>query len=117
MRFYKDDLIFPSCIITNRHPANWPSDGDSWNPGRWLDDPSGGSSHLYAYAPFGHGQRQCLGLKLAHNEGRLVMAGILRKYRIEPAEGWKLDIDARAMLVPAGVKVRLFPIEKESMMG
>lgn len=63
-----------------------------------------------SYAAFGNGPRKCLGERLAHNEGRLVMAGLLRKYRIVGAEGWKLDIDQRAMLIPDGVKVKLIPL-------
>lgn len=110
IHFYKGDLILPSCFITNRHPENWPEHGDEFDPARWLKDPSGGSTHLFSYVPFGNGARKCLGERLAHNEGRLVMAGILRKYKIEPAKGWKLDIDQRAMLIPNGVQVKLVPL-------
>lgn len=102
----------PSPYISGRHPANWSKEPDTFNPQRWIDDPQGGALHNFAWVPFGNGQRKCLGEKLAFNEARLVMAELLRKYKVLPAPGWKLTINQASMLNPANVQIRVVPVKK-----
>ncbi|KAJ3337797.1 Cytochrome P450 4d2 [Gonapodya sp. JEL0774] len=84
---------------------------DSWDPDVFLADTNGGGNTTFSYVPFGGGPRKCLGEKLSLHETRAVTAELLRNYWIAPAEKWTLDIHQPGMLTPAGVKVRLYPVE------
>ncbi|KAI9014047.1 cytochrome P450 [Hyaloraphidium curvatum] len=109
VHFKEGDLILPSVYITNHHPENWPKNPESFDPQRWMEDPNGGSTHMFSWVPFGGGPRRCLGERLALNEGRLVIAELVRAYKIVPGDDWQLDIDQAGMLIPAGVRVKLVP--------
>ncbi len=72
-------LIAPQ-IVAHRDPRFW-HDPDRFHPERFLDD-SKSSRPKFAYFPFGGGSRQCIGEGLAWMEGTLVLATILRNWRL-----------------------------------
>ncbi|KAI9015913.1 cytochrome P450 [Hyaloraphidium curvatum] len=112
IKFKKNDFMLPSLFGTQRHPANWTgSDPSSFDPSRFLESPTGGAKAFHSFSPFGHGQRKCMGEKLAFAEGRLVTAELLRRWRLVPAPGWELGFNQASMLVPNGIKVKLVPVK------
>jgi cytochrome P450 len=75
-------LAGASIYLTHRDPALWP-DPLRFDPARFV----GTRPSPYAYLPFGGGVRRCIGMAFALYEMRIVLAEILRAFRIEPAPG------------------------------
>ncbi len=70
--------------VVHRDPRWWP-EAHRFRPERWLSaDPA---RHRYAYFPFGGGPRQCIGNDFAVTEATLVLAVLLRRWRVEAALG------------------------------
>ena len=77
-------LLAPQ-IVVHRDPRFW-SDPERFDPSRFAEE--GKSSRpKFAYFPFGGGSRQCIGEGLAWMEGVLVLATILRNWRLRRAPG------------------------------
>ncbi|CAL2031260.1 unnamed protein product [Caenorhabditis brenneri] len=60
----------------------WGEDAEEFKPERWLTN----TDHVLqkgGYLPFGLGPRQCIGMRLAYIEEKLLLAHILRKYTFE----------------------------------
>ncbi|HKD11393.1 MAG TPA: cytochrome P450 [Thermoanaerobaculia bacterium] len=75
--------IYFSPWVLHRDPR-WFDDPETFRPERWLD---GSTSRVprYAYIPFGGGPRVCIGERFAMMEGVLVLATILRRFRLHMA--------------------------------
>lgn len=69
----------------HRHERIW-RDPDGFDPTRW-DTPEGRESSRRAYIPFSAGARVCPGSAFAMTEGQLILAMILRHYRVALAPG------------------------------
>jgi cytochrome P450 len=70
---------------THRMPEYWP-DPDTFDPLRFTPE-AVRARHKYAWVPFGGGAHMCLGLHFATMQIKLLMAGLLSRYRIELDEG------------------------------
>jgi cytochrome P450 len=92
-------LLAPQ-IAVHRDPRFHP-EPMRFNPDRFNN--GGPSRSRYAYFPFGGGSRQCIGEGLAWMEGVLVLASIVRDWRILPAPcaPSELPIQASITLRPA----------------
>jgi cytochrome P450 len=75
-------LISPWTL--HRDPRFW-DEPEAFAPERWSDD-SGQQTPRYAYLPFGAGQRVCIGAGFAQLEATLVLATIVRRFRLDLAE-------------------------------
>jgi cytochrome P450 len=75
--------IYFSPWVLHRDPR-WFDEPESFRPERWLD---GSAARLpkYVYIPFGGGPRICIGERFAMMEAALVLATILRRFRLEMA--------------------------------
>lgn len=71
--------------LIHRH-RQWWSEPDAFDPDRYTDEVSR-ESLKQAYLPFGMGPRVCLGAAFALQEATLILACLVRKWRIEPAPG------------------------------
>ena len=69
----------------HRHARLW-HDPDGFDPDRWQSE-NGRACAREAYIPFSAGARVCTGAGFAMIEGPLILARILRQYRLEPVEG------------------------------
>ncbi len=84
-------IVLPAFAI-HRDPRWWDAPDSFW-PERWtpaLDE----SLPKFAYFPFGGGPRVCIGQAFAAMEARLVLATLLKRFRLAPVD------DAPLRLVP-----------------
>lgn len=96
--------------------SNWPNRPTEWWPDRWVQgDPNGGATSTYAFIPFSYGPRRCLGERLALAEARLVVANLVRHFRINvPRDGFQPRIEVMAtMKTVDGVRVTLVERERK----
>jgi cytochrome P450 len=101
-------LIILCQWVTHRHPDFW-DEPEIFRPERFLNA-AGPQRHRFAYFPFGGGPRICLGLQFAMIEGPLVLATILRRFRVELVADQQVVPDATFTLRPKyGLKVILHP--------
>jgi cytochrome P450 len=97
-----------SQYVTQRHPDFWEGP-EEFRPERFLP-PQAASRPKYAYFPFGGGPRVCIGNSFALLEGPLVLATVLRKFRVELVPGHPVVPDSTFTLRPKyGVKAVLRP--------
>uniref|UniRef100_T1JQT9 Cytochrome P450 n=1 Tax=Tetranychus urticae TaxID=32264 RepID=T1JQT9_TETUR len=79
--------VLALCIYyIHRDPKYWP-EPTKYNPERFLTENSFDRPSL-AYIPFGFGQRQCLGQKLAMREIKVVIAEVIRRFRLENCQSF-----------------------------
>ena len=71
--------------LIQRHRKLW-QDPDVFDPDRYANERSRESLRT-AYLPFGMGQRVCMGAAFAQQEGALILASVLRHYRLRPVAG------------------------------
>jgi cytochrome P450 len=90
--------------VPHRDPR-WFADPEAFRPERWLDGSLEGLPK-FAYIPFGGGPRLCTGASLAKLALPLVVATVVRRYRLTLAEGAKVSPFAGAsFLIPQGVRL------------
>ncbi len=92
--------------LTHRHPDFWP-DPERFDPTRF--EPAAEKSRpRYAYYPFGGGPRLCIGMGFALLEAQIIMAAILKRYRLELVADQKIEVALWATLRPRhGIQMRL----------
>ena len=71
--------------LIHRH-RQWWSHPDAFDPDRW-DGERDRDATRHAYLPFGMGQRVCLGAAFALQEATLILARLVRQYRLEAVPG------------------------------
>uniref|UniRef100_A0A8W8NXU4 Uncharacterized protein n=1 Tax=Magallana gigas TaxID=29159 RepID=A0A8W8NXU4_MAGGI len=77
------DISFPIYSI-HRDPRFW-ENPTRFDPERFTPE-NKAKRHPYAYLPFGHGPRSCIGMRLAQVEMRLAIVSILQHYRFKTCE-------------------------------
>ncbi len=92
--------------LIQRHRDLW-ADPDVFNPDRYSDDASR-ESLKQAYLPFGMGPRVCMGAAFALQEATLILASLVREYRISALPGHEPQPVGRLTIRSAnGVKLKL----------
>lgn len=76
----KGSLVVTAPWILHRHKRRW-TEPERFDPTRFL--PGAPPVDRFAYLPFGIGPRVCIGAQFALLEATLVLAGILRAFRLE----------------------------------
>jgi cytochrome P450 len=84
-RLAAGSLLLLSPWVVHRDSRWWP-EPDEFRPERWLSE-SAAARPRYSYFPFGGGPRQCIGNDFADLEGILVLATVLRRWRVGPTPG------------------------------
>ena len=77
-------VVSVSPWVLHRHRGLW-RDPDAFDASRFL--PGAPAVDRFAYLPFGAGPRICVGARFATTEAVIVLARLLRRYRIEPFGG------------------------------
>lgn len=78
-------LVVIAPYVLHRHRRLW-DEPDVFDPNRFLP-PARGEINRFAYLPFGVGARTCIGMAFALQEATLVLAAIVRQFRLEMVPG------------------------------
>ncbi|XP_048756033.2 cytochrome P450 3A6-like [Ostrea edulis] len=103
------DISFPIYSI-HRDPKYW-ENPTKFDPDRFSPE-NKEKRHPYAYLPFGHGPRSCIGMRLAQVEMKFAMSYILQHYRFKTCEETEipLTISKAGLIKPEnGVKLLMEP--------
>jgi len=88
-RFPPRTIAIVSAWVTHRRPDLW-EEATAFRPERW-DPVNGQKVPLGAYFPFGAGPRTCIGMPLAMQEMKLLLATILQRYTPRLVPGYRLE--------------------------
>ncbi len=89
----------------HRHSRIW-KDPDAFDPSRW-QTPQGQSCARQAFIPFSAGPRACPGAGFAMVEGPLLLAQILRKVRLLPADNVPKPVAHLTVRAAHGIHLRI----------
>lgn len=104
------DMVVVSPWIVQRHQQLWERP-DEFDPKRFGTE-AGRASAKTAYLPFGVGPRACPGAAFATQESLLILAQLVRRYRIEPVAEHVPQPTARLTLRSAnGMQLRLVRLD------
>jgi unspecific monooxygenase len=81
-------IVFISPWVLHRHRRLW-AQPEVFDPGRFL--PGAPAPDRFAYLPFGLGPRVCIGAQFALTEATLVLATMVKVFRIERADGEQVE--------------------------
>ena len=101
----KDSPVLIPAYSIHRDPSNYPEpekfDPEHFSPAaKQLRNP-------YTYLPFGHGPHNCIGMRFVQVEMKLLLARMLKKYRLEAAPDTKIppEVVIKSTLTCGDVKV------------
>ncbi|MFF2952814.1 cytochrome P450 [Kitasatospora sp. NPDC057965] len=77
--------VFMVPYVTHRHPDFW-VDPERFDPERFTEQ-NRARHPRYAYFPFGGGQRQCVGNRMALVQTHLTLAMVAQRFRLRPVPG------------------------------
>jgi cytochrome P450 len=105
-RFPRGAEFVMSPFVVHRD-ARWFPDPETFDPDRWRDDLARRLPR-FAYFPFGGGPRVCIGNRFAMMEAKLVLAGLLQRFRFETVPETRVVLQPSVTLRPrAGLRLRL----------
>ncbi len=93
-------LIILSPYVIQRQAQYWP-DPEAFRPERFLAG-TDQDRPRYAYIPFGGGPRLCIGSGFAAVEAQLMIAMIIRRFRLDLLPDYPVQVDALVTLRPHG---------------
>lgn len=74
-------LVIPIHLL-HRHPDHW-ADPETFSPERWFDAEATAARDKFAFLPFSFGPRNCIGYRFAEIEAKIIIANIVKKFRID----------------------------------
>ena len=99
--FPKGALFYVSPWVTHHDPRWW-SDPRKFDPSRFEGDWKK-QQPAYSYFPFGGGPRVCIGMRMAEMEANLILATIVKNYKIELSKpNQVVNAEARFTVHPEG---------------
>lgn len=87
----KGEVVFVSQWVTH-HDARWWPEPERFEPLRFSPE-SGTTRPRWAYFPFGGGSRQCVGEAFAWAEATLVLATLVKRWRMQPVVPGPLTLE------------------------
>jgi cytochrome P450 len=104
-RFQKGTTVLFSQYLVHRDPR-WFPDPERFMPERFTPEAKA-RRPKFAYFPFGGGGRQCIGESFAWMEAILSLATIAQRWRMQPVEGQKIELQPKITLRPKyGIRVK-----------
>ncbi|XP_015437147.1 PREDICTED: probable cytochrome P450 301a1, mitochondrial [Dufourea novaeangliae] len=74
-------VVFPTVVTGNME--EYVKDAKTFNPMRWFKESTKETLHPFASLPYGHGARMCLGRRFADLEMQVLLAKLIRSYKLE----------------------------------
>nr|XP_033343106.1 probable cytochrome P450 301a1, mitochondrial [Megalopta genalis] len=74
-------VVFPTVVTGNME--RYVKDSKIFRPMRWLEESTKETLHPFASLPYGHGARMCLGRRFADLEMQVLLAKLIRSYKLE----------------------------------
>ena len=111
-RFAAGTNLIVSIYLTHRRADLYPRP-EHFEPERFL----GRQFSLYEYLPFGGGHRVCLGMSLALFEMKLVLATVLSRWQLAPADRGAVRHRRRMLTAGPRGNMRLVPIRACTAQG
>ncbi|KAF1764841.1 hypothetical protein GCK72_004791 [Caenorhabditis remanei] len=95
----------------HHNPRVWGEDVEDFKPERWENSASEHLEHNGSYIPFGSGPRQCIGMRLAQMEQKILLAQILKEYSFRTTKNTQIPLKlvGKLTLSPESVIVKLEP--------
>ena len=95
----------------HHNPRVWGDDVEDFKPERWENSASEHLEHNGSYIPFGSGPRQCIGMRLAQMEQKILLAQILKEYSFRTTRNTQIPLKlvGKLTLSPESVIVKLEP--------
>jgi len=104
----KGGQVFIPIYSIHRDPTIWPNP-EKYDPERFSSEAKQ-SRDPYLYLPFGSGPRNCIGMRFAQMELKLVLARILKKYKLEVAADTVIPPRVKTnitLVIDGGVNLKL----------
>lgn len=70
-------------------PEFWGEDAEKFNPERFLDNPD--LLKEFFYLPFGAGPRNCIGMRFALLQNRILIARLVKEFKLDLADGFSFE--------------------------
>ena len=102
-------------VVAMHHDVElWGDDAHEFRPERFGRDPvQGGCRHRMGFLPFGFGGRICVGRNLTAMEYRVVLAMLLRRFRLSVAPQYRHAPKIMLSLRPSnGIQLHLTPLDQ-----
>ncbi len=95
----KQSLFMLTVLSLHMSPDYFP-EPDKFDPNRFSKEGKA-KRHTFAYLPFGHGPRSCIGMRFAQHEAKLALAALVRHFEITPCSRTveKIEIDDTSNLM------------------
>jgi len=99
-------------VYASMRLAEWWSDPDRFNPGRFLHGTDAGPIHRYTFAPFGGGVHKCIGQQFADMNVKVIMHQLLRRQVWRVAAGYRPKMTWGTGPTPSdGLPICIRPLE------
>ncbi|XP_064613086.1 cytochrome P450 3A6-like [Liolophura sinensis] len=120
----KDDIVIGGHLIPkglsiqipvnyiHNNPKYW-SDPEKFNPQRFSAEEKA-KRHPYAYLPFGHGPRNCVGMRLALLKAKMAVVSILQRYRFVRSAETEAELKLQLFGFPEAVNGIWLKLEPRS---
>jgi len=114
--FEPGTTFFLPQFLVHRHPEHWEKPEDFW-PDHFSPDRVQ-KRHKAAFFPFAAGSRNCIGLHLATMELKIIIAELVRRYDLRPADESKPKLTASITMFPASeINLRMIPLQNTGASG
>lgn len=113
--FEKDCSFVSNAWSIHRDKRYWGDDASEFIPERWDPIEERIPEDPLAYQPFGLGPRQCIGMRFAMLEMKLMFCHLLKRFHIDSTPNTKLDVYGIIIAAPRQVDVKLRRRETRSI--